>query len=78
MTHEPKTARGNVTNATHAHHAYILQRIGPMPRRTLAALEDYGLDDVEIARYLGLSGASLGRLRRTLGARRAGPLADDR
>jgi hypothetical protein len=44
-----------------------------MPRRALAALHDYGLDDDEIARYLGLSCASVRRLCRTLGVETDAP-----
>jgi hypothetical protein len=77
MTGEAKAAGRTITGSGQTHHAYILRKIGPMPRRALTALQDYGLDDDEIARYLGLSCASLGRLRRTLGVRRAGPPPDE-
>lgn len=33
----------------------VLEALGPMPGEALAAMVDYGLSDVEIARYYDLS-----------------------
>lgn len=32
----------------------VLEALGPMPGEALAAMVDYGLNDVEIGRYFGL------------------------
>jgi hypothetical protein len=58
---------GNRSASSIAAHQTIVRKLGPMPRRSLAALQDYGLDDADIARYLGLTCASVRRLCRTLG-----------
>jgi hypothetical protein len=63
-----RATTGGLVSATRIEqHRIILTKIGPMPRRALAALHEYGLDDEEIARYLGLTCSSLRRLERTLG-----------
>ena len=67
MTGTRFTTGGRVTATGIEQHRIILTKIGPMPRRALAALHDYGLEDEEIARYLGMTCASLRRLERTLG-----------
>ena len=61
------TTGGRVSATRITQHRIILEKIGPMPRRALVALHDYGLEDAEIARYLGLTCSSLRRLERTLG-----------
>lgn len=61
------TTGGRLSATQIEQHRMILRKIGPMPRRALAALHEYGLEDEEIARYLGMTCASLRRLERTLG-----------
>jgi hypothetical protein len=61
------TKGGTLSANRTAQHRMILGKIGPMPRLALTALHDYGLDDEEIARYLGMTCSSLRRLERTLG-----------
>ena len=67
MARKPYKAAGGISATRIAQHQTILRKVGPMPRRSLAALQDYGLDDADIARYLGLTCASVRRLCRTLG-----------
>lgn len=44
----------------------VTRKLGDMPDAALRALRDYGLSDAEIARYHGLSPASVRRLCRLL------------
>ena len=67
MTRKPYKSVAGISETRVAQHQTILRKVGPMPRRSLAALHDYGLDDADIARYLGLTCASVRRLCRTLG-----------
>ncbi|WP_439150238.1 hypothetical protein [Sulfitobacter sp.] len=45
----------------------IAEKLGPMPREALQAMTDYGLNDVEIARYYGIDADAISRLRRIFG-----------
>lgn len=42
------------------------RKLGPMPAASLRAMRDYGLGDEEIARYYGMTPASVARCRRLL------------
>ncbi|MEZ5911012.1 MAG: hypothetical protein R3D84_01325 [Paracoccaceae bacterium] len=52
----------------HDRHSGPLDRLGPMPREALKALQAYGMDDDDIGRYYGVSAASVRRLKRVLTA----------
>ena len=41
----------------------VLTKLGPMPRHSLAAMVDYGLNDQEIARYYSMTSSAITRLR---------------
>ena len=41
----------------------VYERLGPHPKRSLAAMVAYGLNDSEIARYYSISPSSVRRLR---------------
>ncbi|WP_371054927.1 hypothetical protein [Rhodosalinus sp. K401] len=42
----------------------LARKLGPMPAASLRAMRDYGLADAEIARYYGMTPASVARCRR--------------
>lgn len=41
----------------------VLAALGPMPRETLSAMVDYGMNDVEISRYFRISTGTVAALR---------------
>ncbi len=45
-------------------HGLLARKLGPMPADSLRAMRDYGLGDAEIARYYGMTPASVARCRR--------------
>ena len=71
MTRHPPTYPGSerVSQRTLLQHKLILSKLGPMPGRTLGAMDGYGLNDREIGVYFGVSSASVRRLRKALCAR---------
>ncbi|GGC21304.1 hypothetical protein GCM10011363_42430 [Marivita lacus] len=50
----------------------VMEAMGPMPRKALTAMVDYGLSDVEISRYYSVPLAAVTSLRHHFG------IADDR
>ena len=47
-------------------HRRILERFGPEPDLSLRSMTGYGLNDVEIGKYYGISSASVRRLKSVL------------
>lgn len=45
----------------------ISEHLGPMPRKALGAMVDYGLNDLEIARYFNLDSDTIRGLRHAFG-----------
>ena len=45
----------------------LVEVLGPMPRETLAAMVDYGLNDAEIGRYFKLGTGTVTSLRQYFG-----------
>lgn len=44
----------------------VRAKLGPMPGASLQAMDDYGLNDIEIGHYYGLTPSTVRRLRRAL------------
>jgi len=57
-----REATGHAAEASGYH--VIAGILGPMPRDSLRAMVDYGLNDAEIARHYGLSRTTIAKLRR--------------
>ena len=47
-------------------HRLILEKLGPMPQASLAAMAGYGLSEQEIGHYFGITPCSITRLKRVL------------
>ena len=47
-------------------HRRVLEKLGPEPDQSLRAMTGYGLSDEEIAKYYGISYASVRRLKSVL------------
>lgn len=47
-------------------HHFIRRKLGPLPRLSLCAMIDYGLDDQELGHYFHVTASSVRRLRTVL------------
>lgn len=61
-----KTKAGTPKPKAQEKHRRILEKLGPEPHQSLRAMTDYGLSDEEIAKYYGISYASVRRLKSVL------------
>mgnify|MGYP001554648100 CR=1 FL=1 len=57
---------GKPASKTRVQHRRILERLGPEPDLSLRSMTGYGLSDVEIAKYYGITPASVRRLKSIL------------
>lgn len=58
-----KFKTGNPEPKAREQHRRILERLGPEPDNSLRSMTGYGLSDEEIARYYGITSASVRRLK---------------